>query len=375
MIYLDNAATTFPKPPQVHQAVIRAMSTCGNPGRSGHEASLIGGRIMLHCREQLAELFHTDDPLRYIFTLNCTDALNLGILGMVRSGGHVICSCLEHNSVLRPLHALMDQQQITCSIIAPEADGRVRAADYAAAIQPNTCLMIVTHASNVTGAIQPVEAICRIGQAHGIPVLIDGAQTAGLVDINLSTLGASLFAMPGHKGLLGPHGCGVLYIAPDFHPCPLRYGGTGSLSHEPRQPEDLPDCYESGTAPLPAIAGLSAGITFIQSHHDANRTREWALRRQLLEGLQSLKGITLYSPPDEDAVGILSFNLLDLDSNAVADHLWRSAGIACRAGLHCAPLLHQHQGTLDRGCVRLSLSCFNTPRDVRRTVEALQELI
>ena len=375
MIYLDNTATTFPKPPAVLTAVRYAMEHCGNPGRSGHALSLEGGAILLHAREALAEYFHVQNPLQFVFGLNCTDALNTAIQGMVRPGGHVLCSALEHNSVLRPLATLHERGMCTFQAIEPGEDGRVTPEDYEAALTPETCLVIVTHASNVTGAVQPVTEIAALCRKHRIPCLVDGAQAAGLTPVDLSAIGADLYAMPGHKGLLGPQGSGVLYVGEGCWPRPLRQGGTGSVSSQLLQPMDLPDYYESGTPPLPAIAGLWAGVEFLLKYGNNLRAAEADLHQLLLQELGRLDEVELYSPLEEPSVGVVSFNVQGVDSVVVADYLEEQGAVACRAGLHCAPFTHRYLGTLKRGAVRLSIGPFNTRRDIRKAVQTLERFL
>lgn len=375
MIYLDNAATTFPKPPAVLTAVRYAMEHCGNPGRSGHAMSMEGGAILLHCREALAEYFHIDDPLKFVFGLNCTDALNTAIHGMVQTGGHVLCSALEHNSVLRPLATLQQKGTISFQAIEPGPDGRVTPEAYEAAMTPETCLVIVTHASNVTGAVQPVAEIAAVCRKHRIPCLVDGAQAAGLVPVDLKTMGADLYAMPGHKGLLGPQGSGVLYVGEGCWPRPLRQGGTGSVSSQLLQPMDMPDYYESGTPPLPAIAGLMAGMEFLLKYGNNLRAAEEDLHETLLHELCRFEEVELYSPLGGPRVGVVSFNVRDVDSVVVADYLEEHGQIACRAGLHCAPFTHRSLGTLQRGAVRLSIGPFNTRREIKKACQLVQQFL
>ncbi len=369
MIYLDNAATSFPKPPEVARAMAGVLDKIGaNPGRSGHRMALAAGRVIYQCRELLAEYLGVDDSARIVFCSNCTDALNTAIHGAISPGDHVIATLLEHNSVLRPLSGLLVGGRIQLTLLTPEADGTVSAQQVQRAIKPNTRLVVCTHMSNVTGALQPVAAISRVARAAGALFLVDAAQTAGKMDTRPDALGADLLAMPGHKGLMGPHGTGVLYVRPGVQLATMRQGGTGSLSESMLQPEDLPDRFESGTQNLPGIAGLLAGLRFVRAHQAEIAQREAALSERLLHGLANIPRVVLYSRP---GAGVVSFNVGEAQSGQVAEQL-DQANVAVRGGLHCAPGVHQHQGTLESGAVRASPGFFNTERDVDTLLRAVR---
>jgi cysteine desulfurase/selenocysteine lyase len=375
MIYLDNAATSMPKPRIVSKAVTAAIERFGNPGRSGHQASIEAGRAIYECRAELAALLHVQDPFRFVFCSNCTDALNEAIKGMLPEGGHVVTTALEHNSVLRPLHALETRQLAAVSLVYPRDGYYVAPEDVLREVNARTRLVIVNHASNVTGAIQPVEEIAAQCYRRGVPLLVDGAQTAGCLPIDLSASGFDLFAFPGHKGLLGPQGSGALYIRETCAPLPLREGGTGSSSMALTQPLDMPDRYESGTAATPAIAGLLAGTNYVRERLDAIIATEKRLTAELWEGLKSIEGVALYGPaPGLPRVGVVTFNAGELNASAVADKLSLEYGIACRAGLHCAPLAHQALGTAVRGAIRFSIGPFNTSDEIRAAVKAVYKI-
>ncbi len=375
MIYLDNAATSMPKPRAVTRAVVAAIENFGNPGRSGHRASLDAGRAIFDCRVALASFFHTDDPMRFVFCMSCTDALNEAIKGMLPEGGHVVTTALEHNSVLRPLHTMKEKRSIALSIVSPREDGYIDAADIAREINPSTRLVVVNHASNVTGAVQPVEEIADICYHRAVPLLVDGAQSAGCVPVNLSTPGIDLYAIPGHKGLLGPQGSGVLYIRESCSPIPIREGGTGSSSMMLSQPLDMPDRYESGTAPTPAISGLYAGVDYVNKNLGQILAVEKKRTEELWEGLRGVNGVTLYGPsPDKPRVGVISFNIGSLDPSSSTDRLFAEYDVACRAGLHCAPLAHRFLGTEKRGAIRFSVGPFTTLDDVRMAVRAVSRI-
>ena len=371
MIYLDNAATTFPKPPSVTKAVAGVMEKIGgNPGRAGHRGALAGGRILNRCRELAAEYGGLSSPERVIFCLNCTDALNMAIRGTLRTGDEVLVSHAEHNAVMRPLMGYHDAGKITVRILPPDSRGILNPDTVSAAITPKTALMILCHASNVTGQLQPAREIARACHAQGVPLLLDAAQTAGTEDI--ASVHADMVAMPGHKGLLGPMGTGLLLLGDQMLPRPLREGGTGSASESLRQPTMLPDRLESGTANLPGIAGLVQGLKFVLSHRAAIAEYEYVLSEQLRRGLEQIPGVTLYAGPASlPHVGVVSFNLRGMDSGEVADRLNR-AGIAVRGGLHCAPSIHAWLGTA--GAVRASVGPFNTERDVDALVDAVRKI-
>ena len=372
-IYLDNAATSAPKPEAVVRAVTQALTEYNaNPGRSGHPAALRAARVVLDTRQALAKLLGAKDAMSVIHCFNCTDALNLAIKGTLRQGDHVIATALEHNSVLRPLCALSARGRIELTLVPPRPDGFVDPDDIARALRPNTALVVCTQASNVTGAIQPAAAICRVARAHGAKALVDGAQALGAMPVDVEALACDLYAFPGHKSLLGPQGTGGLYIRPGLRLHPLREGGTGSASDSTLQPEELPERYESGTLNLPGIAGLGAGVGYVAGRLSQIMMHERELTGALLEGLSAIPGAVIYSPREEAArAGIVSFNLGDFSSSRLADAL-AERGFAVRGGLHCAPLAHRFLGTLRRGAVRASVGHANTFEEVEAFVAALK---
>lgn len=374
-IYLDNAATSHPKPAAVVAAVNAALTELNaNPGRSGHPRALRAARVVLETRQALARLMGAGDAMSVIHCFNGTDALNLAIKGALRRGDHVIATALEHNSVLRPLCALAARGRIEVDYIAPRPDGFVDPEDVRRAMRHNTSLVVCTHASNVTGAIQPVAAIGRIARDCGARYLIDGAQALGAMPVDVDALCCDLYAFPGHKGLLGPQGTGGLYIRPGLRLFPLREGGTGSASDDTRQPEELPERYESGTVNLPGIAGLGAGVAYTAGRLSQLMAHERELTTALMEALGPIPGIALYAPREEAArAGIVSFNLGDRSSAQVADAL-AAQGFAVRGGLHCAPFAHQWLGTLRRGAVRASVGHANTFEEIERFAAAVRAL-
>lgn len=375
-IYFDNAATSSPKPPEVLERVGAALTEFNaNPGRSGHSVALSAAREVLSARERLASLMNAGEETNIAFAFNCTDALNLAIKGALRYGDHVITTQLEHNSVLRPINALAARGRISLSIVSPRADGFVDPEDIRASIRKNTRLIAVTHASNVTGAIQPVAAIGELARREGILYLIDGAQAIGATPVNVRALSCDLYAFPGHKSLLGPMGTGGLYIRPGVVLRTLREGGTGTDSESMLQPDERPERYESGTLNLPGIAGLGAGCAFVAKRVSAIMSHERELTGALYEGLSAIRGAEIYSPREEAArAGIVSFNLPGMTSSDVADRLGRM-GIAVRGGLHCAPGAHRFLGTLRRGAVRASVGYANTFEEVDAFLNAVNAIV
>ncbi len=375
-IYFDNAATSSPKPIAVQEEVLRALRDYNaNPGRSGHEAALKAAHCVFDAREALSNLLGAQEGSCVALQFNCTDALNLAIKGSLRRGDHVVTTFLEHNSVLRPLSGMSSRGEIALTMVAPRADGMVDAADVRRALRPATKLIVVTHASNVTGAIQPVAAIGALAREKGIPYLIDGAQALGALPVDVERLGCSMYAFPGHKSLLGPQGTGGLYIASGVRLRPVREGGTGTESDNMLQPEDPPERYESGTLNLPGIAGLLRGVEYVRARQGQILMHERELTTALYEGLKSMPEAVLYSPAEESArAGIVSFNLGDLSSSEVAD-AYAQRGIAVRGGLHCAPGTHRYLGTLRRGAVRASVGHANSFEEVEAFLRATREIL
>lgn len=375
-IYFDNAATSSPKPKAVLEEMQRALTQYNaNPGRSGHAAALEAARCVYNARDTLARILHARADSCVAFCFNCTDALNLGIKGVLKRGDHVVSTMLEHNSVLRPLSGMSSRSQIALTLVSPRPDGMVDPHDIEKAIRKNTKLIVVTHASNVTGAIQPVAAIGEIARRHGIHFLIDGAQALGGIPVDVNKLSCDLYAFPGHKSLLGPQGTGGLYIRSGLELNTLREGGTGTDSDSMLQPEDAPERYESGTVNLPGIAGLKAGTEYVLQNQSRIMMHERELVTALYEGLQKMQQAILYTPHEEAArAGIVSFNLGDMTSSEVADALSRR-GIAVRGGLHCAPGTHRVLGTLRRGAVRASIGHASSFDEVEQFLLSIQEIL
>lgn len=376
MIYVDNAATTWPKPSSVYRAVTGCMEKYGaNPGRSGHKMAVQAGQILLYTREMLCSIFNLKDPFQIIFTYNCTDSLNLAIKGSVTPGDHVITTSMEHNAVVRPLKE-MEMQGLELTIVQCNAEGTLDPDDIRKSIRPNTRLIVTSHASNVTGTILPIEEVGKLAREHGIPYLVDAAQTAGILPIDLARLPVDMMAFPGHKGLLGPQGTGGLYIHPDVKLHQIREGGTGSMSESVYQPDFLPDKFESGTMNTPGIAGLGAGADYILKEGQARlHSHERRLEKLFLEALSHIKGIKIYGPAEPNSrTGIVTLNIREKDSSEAANLLDERFDIATRGSLHCAPLAHETIGTLKQGAVRFSFGVFNTLEEVKYCVRALEEI-
>ena len=374
MIYLDNAATSFPKPPMVAKSMAGVLTKIGgNPGRSGHRLSLCGGRVIEACRAMLASSFGMPSPDRVIFTSGCTEALNLALRGTLFEGDEVLCSHAEHNAVMRVLKEYERLGVIHVKVLRPDAKGILTADSIREAISPKTALCVLNHASNVTGVIQPIAQLSSTLREYGVPLLVDAAQTAGVLDVSPEKLGADMVAMPGHKGLLGPQGTGVLLLGAGMLPRPLLCGGTGSQSESMLQPTQLPDRYESGTMNLPGIAGLRAGAQFALQHRDEIEQYECYLGRLLRDRLSNLRGVRVLGHPDAPQVGVVSFVMEGRDCGEVADRLNRQE-FAVRSGLHCAPSIHGWLGTLDSGACRASVGIYNTEEDIDRFVLAVRGL-
>ena len=375
MIYFDNAATTLQKPEPVIQAVTRALTAFGNPGRGVHDPSLLASRGVYEARCALAQLFGAENPARIAFTANATESLNMAVKGILSPGDHVITTALEHNSVLRPLYQL-EAQGVALTILPADHLGRVRDGDFQAAIRPSTRAIVCTHGSNLTGNLLDIERIGAVAKAHGRLFGVDAAQTAGVFPIDVQAMGIDILCFTGHKGLLGPQGTGGLYVREGVTVHPLLTGGSGVQSHSKAHPAQMPTALEAGTLNAHGLAGLNAGVRYLlETGIGTIRERELALMRAFYEGVRKIPGITLYGDfSQENRCPIVALNVRDYDSAQVSDVLFSQFGIATRPGAHCAPLLHDALGTGTQGAVRFSFSHYNTMEEINIAISALQEI-
>jgi cysteine desulfurase family protein len=378
MIYLDNAATTYPKPLSVQNAVSYAMKNYGaNPGRAGHRMSLAAAEEIYRCRTAAADFFKAPGPECVAFTLNCTHAMNYVLKGLLKPGDHVVTSCLEHNAVMRPLKALSENGVTFTSAKVFIGDNDATVDSFRKALRANTKLIVCTHASNVWGIRLPIERITALGHEYGLPIVIDCAQTAGVLPIDMAENGFDYLCIAGHKGLYAPMGTGLLITPNGANLATIIEGGTGTNSASLTQPETMPDRMESGTQNMPGIAGLRAGIEFVKSRKpETIYKHEMTLVQSLYQSLLRMKGISLYTPEPVAPyfVPVLSFNVSSQSSESVARKLDQQ-GIAVRAGLHCAPTAHEYMGTLDQGVVRVCPSVFSTMNEIRSFTASLAKII
>jgi cysteine desulfurase / selenocysteine lyase len=379
MIYLDNAATSWPKHPEVIKAMTDFLECAGgNPGRAGHRLSIDAGRIVYDAREALAELFNVQDPLKIIFTANATYAINLGLLGLLRPGDHVITSSIEHNAVMRPLRYL-ESKGVHLTVVPCAVDGSINSSDIARAMQPSTRLVVMTHAGNVTGTIFPIAEIAAIAHRAGAWILVDAAQTAGVVPIDIQAMDIDMLAFTGHKGLQGPPGTGGLVIGqriPIEAMEPLVRGGTGSRSEFEIQPEDYPDKFESGTLNGAGIAGLGAGVRWILKQGiSAIRAHEIELAQVLIEGLGGIPEVTVYGPSDwKQRTAVVSFTSAKQRVSEIGLRLDEEFEIMSRVGLHCAPAAHRTIGSFPEGTVRFAPGIHTSIHEVRTAIDAVAKI-
>ncbi|HLR21670.1 MAG TPA: aminotransferase class V-fold PLP-dependent enzyme [Tissierellaceae bacterium] len=376
MIYFDNAATSFPKPDNVYEEVMKVMKEYGaNPGRSGHKLALKAGRDIFETRELISKLFNTGNPMNIVFTFNGTESLNLGIKGVLQPGDHVITTSMEHNSVLRPIKHL-EKKDVESTIVKADSSGLVDPSDIEAAIKPNTKLIVVTHISNLTGSIMPIEKIGEIAKDNNIYYLVDAAQSAGVYNIDVEKMNIDILAFPGHKSLLGPQGTGGLYIREGIDLQSVFQGGTGSRSDSLEQPDTKPDKYESGTTNAPGIIGLGAGIRYILDKGIDNiRKYEEDLTKYFIDEVTKINGVEVYGPLDiKKQASVVSININDKDSSEIAYILDEEYNIAVRPGMHCAPLGHETIGTFEQGTVRFSFGIFNTYDEIDQAIYAIKKI-
>lgn len=374
MIYFDNAATTWPKPPEVIESVCRSFLDYGaNPGRGAYKMAMDTSRLIYNTRETIASFFKISDCNNIAFTRNTTESVNIGIKGVVRPGDHILYSSLEHNAVWRPIKSL-EKSGVTSDCFQVDAEGKVDFADLERKIKPNTKLIACLHGSNVLGCVLDIAAIGEIARKHQIYFLVDCAQTAGALPIAPEEIGVDLLAFPGHKGLYGPMGIGGLYVREGLILTTIQEGGTGSNSLEAAQPEMMPDRLESGTVNTPGIAGLGAGIRFLETIGMEEILRhEQQLTKYLYEELAQIPNVILYGPDIcENRLPVVSFNIAGRDSNEIGWTLGKDYDICVRAGYHCAPLAHKTIDTLNRGVVRISFGIYNQPWEVEKCLDAIK---
>lgn len=377
MIYLDNAATSFPKPEAVYQALDRfARHDLANPGRAGHKMALAAEHALDDCRHLLNQFFHGEGPERFIFTLNCTDALNMAFKGVLKEGDHVITTDLEHNSVSRPLRAMELAGKITLTRIAADGGGTIDPDAVKRALTPKTRLVAMTHGSNVLGTVQPISEVGTIARAREILFLVDAAQTAGVIPIDIQAMNIDLLAFPGHKSLLGPTGTGALYVGPGAIVGAWREGGTGGDSSSETQPRDYPYFLEGGTPNVLGVAGLAAGIKYVVEQGITKiHAHEVALVDRLCRRLDEIGGYDVFGHRDmARRVGTVSFRAEMLPAAEIGGILDQAFDIAIRPGLHCAPYIHRAIGTFPDGAVRVSPGAFNTEADIDALANALAEI-
>lgn len=379
MTYLDNAATSWPKPPQVAESMVHYMEHCGgNPGRSGHRLSIRAGRVVYEARELTAEIFNAPDPLRVIFTSNATHALNTAIKGILKPGDRVVTTSIEHNSVMRPLRAL-ESRGVEVVTVPCSGDGFLDIGEFGKAVSSGARLAVVVHASNVMGTIQDIGTAARIAHEAGAMILVDAAQTAGTVPIDMQALDIDLLAFTGHKGLQGPQGTGGLVIGENVDISEmgtLMEGGSGSRSDSEYHPVDLPDKYEAGTLNGVGIAGLGAGIKFMLDKGIGSIHRQkMEIFGLLTDGLAAIPRVRLYGTQDADAsVDVVSFTIEGIQVSDIGLRLDEEYGVMSRVGLHCAPAAHRTIGTFPRGTVRFSPGVFTTPDEIEQAVEAVERI-
>ena len=376
MIYLDNAATTRVKPKEVVEAVTNALTTLGNAERGTHSASLGASRTVFSTRLKLAKFFNAEGPSNIVFTMNATESLNIAIKGVLKKGDAVISTCLEHNSVLRPLYQMRDKG-VDLSFVGADELGRPCYEEFESLIKPNTKAIITTAGSNLTGNLVDIRRVGEIAKRHGLIFVVDASQTAGVFKIDVKELNIDILCFTGHKGLLGPQGTGGIYVRTGVEVQPYLLGGTGVQTYNEYQPLEMPTRLEAGTLNGHGIAGLDAAVDYINEFgmkkiHD----REIALMWRFYNGVKDIKGIKIYGDFEtKDRCPIVSLNLSDYESGAVSDELFERFEIATRSGGHCAPLMHKALGTIDQGAVRFSFSHFNTEEEIDKAINAVKILV
>lgn len=375
MIYFDNAATTFPKPKEVSKSMASFLNkSCANPGRGGHKLSRIAGKKITHVRENLSNLFGISDTKRLIFTFNDTLALNMAIYGVIKPGDHVITTVYEHNSVLRPLYKL-SKVGVEVSVLEGNLNGEISFEQLISMIRPNTKVVAATTSSNVLGNILPIKEIGIICRSYNLLLLVDAAQGAGTIPIDVMDMNIDLLAFPGHKGLYGPMGTGCLYIGERAFVDDTIQGGTGTVSESIEQPQTFPDKYESGTINAVGIWGLNTGVEFVKRKGIKNiKMNEDRIVKKILEGLSEIKGVKILGKDMRERMPIISFNIKDMNSVKVSEILDKKYNIATRGGLHCAGLFHKMAGTIEQGAVRVSPGIFNSTNEASKLISAVRQI-
>ena len=375
MIYLDNAATTMHKPKEVIDAVVEAMTSLGNAGRGANEASLSAARIIYDAREKLCRFFNGEDPRQIVFTSNSTESLNIAIKGLLEPGDHVITTMLEHNSVLRPLYE-MEKKGVALTIIKADKRGRFSLEEMEAAIRPETKMIVCTNGSNLTGNYVDIGKVGEMAHRHDVLFVVDASQTAGVFPIDVRNMQVDVLCFTGHKGLLGPQGTGGMYVREGLAIRPLKSGGSGVQTYSKTHPREMPTALEAGTLNGHGIAGLRAGVEYIENTGlDTIRAREQELMWRFYEGVKEIPGVTVYGDFDSrERCAIVSLNIGDYDSSEVSDALLTEYGISTRPGGHCAPLMHEALGTVEQGAVRFSFVHSNTEEEVDIAINAVREL-
>ena len=375
MIYLDNAATTMHKPKEVIDAVVEAMTSLGNAGRGANEASLSAARIIYDAREKLCRFFNGEDPRQIVFTGNSTESLNIAIKGLLEPGDHVITTMLEHNSVLRPLYE-MEKKGVALTIIRADKKGRFSLEEMEAAIRPETKMIVCTNGSNLTGNYVDIGKVGEMAHRHDVLFVVDASQTAGVFPIDVRSMQVDVLCFTGHKGLLGPQGTGGMYVREGLAIRPLKSGGSGVQTYSKTHPREMPTALEAGTLNGHGIAGLRAGVEYIEKTGlDVIRAKEQELMWRFYEGVKEIPGVTVYGDfHSRERCAIVSLNIGDYDSSEVSDALLTEYGISTRPGGHCAPLMHEALGTVEQGAVRFSFAHSNTEEEVDIAINAVREL-
>lgn len=375
MIYMDNAATTMHKPKEVIDAVVQAMNSMGNAGRGAHSASLDASRTIYGTREVLSQFFGVESPKEIVFTNNSTESLNIAIKGFLQPKDHVITTQMEHNSVLRPLYE-MQEKGVELTILSADKKGMVCYEDFEKEIKPNTKAIVCTHASNLTGNMLDVKRIGEIAKKYGLRFIVDASQTAGVYPIDVQEMGIDILCFTGHKGLLGPQGTGGMYVKKGMNLKPLKCGGSGVDTYNTHHPQEMPTALEAGTLNGHGIAGLGAGVSYIQKvGMEAIRDKELELMWKFYYGVKDIPNIKVYGDfSTKKRCPIVTLNIGEYDSSEVSDELLMTYNISTRPGAHCAPLMHKALGTVEQGAVRFSFSHYNTEEEIAIAIQAIEEL-